>query len=533
MATTTATIDHPVIGRVEGVKDNGVIQFRGVQYGVLNHWLDNPKLPVYDGSGITATKFGPTAVSPPGGLANEHGIIQKSLPLPADPGSSATKCLNLNLNIPAGTTASSNLPVLVFIHGGGFFTGGNWWPQYDMRRIVQLSVDQKNPIIVANINYRLGMPGFLTSKELRDAGYQSNNGHHDQRMALKWVKKFISGFGGDPDRVTGMGESVGGLSTLRLLNPNEDLASRIVVLAGAPPLMSPQPLEAAEAGYSSVIDALGLGSATSDERVAKLVEASPEVLATKLSPQLMFSPLIDGYIIDSEPTFESIHSNPPWGKTSCKAIMVGYSPFDASVLGMMGLFQRKQGIGAAFSSFVKSVLASHKPEAKKLLQLYGLGEGSSIDDDGALMRVLQFASDIGYCAPAHVLAKTFPGEAFVLQFSEPNPWDGPFKGYTTHVLDIAFIFQNYREHLDAEQLATSEKFATDIIHFSNGSAPWDDYHKSGTVAVYENGTRICKEGQAVLSKEYQGLVKIGEVVGLDTLASLVVGFVFGTLPSSE
>jgi carboxylesterase type B len=52
------------------------------------------------------------------------------------------------------------------------------------------------------LSYRLGLTGFLTSKELRKAGYKANNGFHDQRMALKWIQKFISGFGGDGEEIT-------------------------------------------------------------------------------------------------------------------------------------------------------------------------------------------------------------------------------------------------------------------------------------------------------------------------------------------
>lgn len=54
------------------------------------------------------------------------------------------------------------------------------------------------------------MAGFMTSKELRDAGYKANNGLHDQRVALKWIKRFIGGFGGDPQEITVAGESAGG-----------------------------------------------------------------------------------------------------------------------------------------------------------------------------------------------------------------------------------------------------------------------------------------------------------------------------------
>jgi carboxylesterase type B len=59
-------------------------------------------------------------------------------------------------------------------------------------------------------SYRLGFTGFATSEELRKAGYKANNGFHDQRTAMQWIKKFIGGFGGDPDEITVCGESAGG-----------------------------------------------------------------------------------------------------------------------------------------------------------------------------------------------------------------------------------------------------------------------------------------------------------------------------------
>lgn len=59
-------------------------------------------------------------------------------------------------------------------------------------------------------SYRLGVTGFMTSQELRNAGYKANNGFHDQRTAMQWIKKFIGGFGGDPDEITAVGESAGG-----------------------------------------------------------------------------------------------------------------------------------------------------------------------------------------------------------------------------------------------------------------------------------------------------------------------------------
>lgn len=115
----------------------------------------------------------------------------------------------MNITVPTGTKSEDQLPVLVFIHGGGFAIGGNWWPQYDFARLVELSVEAGKPFIGININYRVGALGFLTSPELRAAGYKANNGLRDQRTALRWIRENIGGFGGDADNITAMGQSAG------------------------------------------------------------------------------------------------------------------------------------------------------------------------------------------------------------------------------------------------------------------------------------------------------------------------------------
>ena len=96
--------------------------------------------------------------------------------------------------------------------------------------------------------------------------------------------------------------------------------------------MNPQPLGTAEPAYLATIKALKLDDlATPRDRVAALLSASPDLLLKNMDPALLFSPLIDGILIKSDPTFETITTHPPWEKTSCKAIMVGYSPLDVSV----------------------------------------------------------------------------------------------------------------------------------------------------------------------------------------------------------
>ncbi|EMC92491.1 hypothetical protein BAUCODRAFT_56972, partial [Baudoinia panamericana UAMH 10762] len=126
----------------------------------------------------------------------------------------------LNLNVTTLTTSVKNqtpLPVLFFIHGGGF-AGGSSSIQiadreiYDPRNVVRVGAATGKPVVVVTINYRVGPLGFLASREL--AAFNRSNGEivgnyglHDQRQALLWVAQFISGFGGDPNNITIMGGS--------------------------------------------------------------------------------------------------------------------------------------------------------------------------------------------------------------------------------------------------------------------------------------------------------------------------------------
>ena len=82
------------------------------------------------------------------GCQFEQGIIiQQSIDTPSPPPMSGLDCLNLNITVPAASS-SKPLPVMAFIHGGGYIMGANWWPQYDPARLVKLSVDNNTPTIV-------------------------------------------------------------------------------------------------------------------------------------------------------------------------------------------------------------------------------------------------------------------------------------------------------------------------------------------------------------------------------------------------
>ncbi len=120
-------------------------------------------------------------------------------------------CLFLNVWTPAGARKA---PVMVWLHGGGLITGAGSDPWYDGRRLAERGV------VVVTINYRLGIFGYFSHPELSAESPHNASGNYgtlDQIEALKWVRRNIAAFGGDPGRVTIFGESAGALSVTHLM----------------------------------------------------------------------------------------------------------------------------------------------------------------------------------------------------------------------------------------------------------------------------------------------------------------------------
>ncbi|KAM3083576.1 hypothetical protein ACMFMG_004223 [Clarireedia jacksonii] len=120
-------------------------------------------------------------------------------------------CLYLEIIRPSDIPKDKELPVAVWIHGGGLFMGGSNDPRYNLSFIVKNSVEQGTPMIGISIQYRLAGWGFLAGDEILESG-DTNIGFRDQRLALQWINENIAAFGGDKDKVTIWGESAGAQS---------------------------------------------------------------------------------------------------------------------------------------------------------------------------------------------------------------------------------------------------------------------------------------------------------------------------------
>jgi para-nitrobenzyl esterase len=216
-------------GPLEGMIANGINEYLGIPYaappvGSLR-WVPPQPFGMWKGV-LQATQFGNACVQPDG-LGGTFG---------------SEDCLSLNVYSPGDrkgehTPANKNdneqkhkrLPVMVWIHGGGFTTGGGGF--YDPTPLVQ-----QGNVIVVTINYRLGPLGIFAHPAIDAEGHLNvNYCLMDQQFALKWVQQNIRAFGGDRDRVTIFGESAGGLSIYsNLASPTAaDLFQGAIVESGA------------------------------------------------------------------------------------------------------------------------------------------------------------------------------------------------------------------------------------------------------------------------------------------------------------
>jgi len=183
-------------GKIEGILVDDVAVYRGVPYaaapvGDLRWRAPQPVKAWKDVRDASA--YGKGCTAPPAG---------------------AEDCLYLNVYAPAGAKPGAKLPVMFWIHGGGF-TGGSG-SQYDGSSFVRQGV------VYVSINYRMGRAGWFAhpaiSKNTPKGEAVDNFGLMDQIAALKWVQSNIGAFGGDKGNVTVFGESAGGVSSMYLIS---------------------------------------------------------------------------------------------------------------------------------------------------------------------------------------------------------------------------------------------------------------------------------------------------------------------------
>ncbi|XP_043937864.1 carboxylesterase 5A-like [Protopterus annectens] len=203
-------------------------------------------------------------------------------------------CLYLNVYTPVPPNEMTSIPVMVFIHGGGFMIGGAYM-------IDGSSLAAYGNVVVVVIQYRVGVLGFFSTGDEHARG---NWGFLDQVAALRWVQENIKSFGGDPGSVTIFGESAGSISvSMHVLSPlSEDLFHRAISESGSaviPGYCSNDPLPVAK----MIANFSGCDTLSSASMVKCLREKSEEEIlkATSSLTMLSVSPVIDGVFLTKSP----------------------------------------------------------------------------------------------------------------------------------------------------------------------------------------------------------------------------------------
>lgn len=209
-------------------------------------------------------------------------------------------CLYLNIWTPA-QSPEERLPVLFYLHGGGFYQGYS----YDVT--VSGDAFAKQGCILVSVEYRVGMLGFFAHPELTaesSYGASGNYGLLDQVAALKWMRRNIAAFGGDPDNITMFGQSAGAMSaTAHLCTPLTcgDITRVLLQSAGGYKgktmhLLPQLTLDESEAFGCKLLAELGA------ETIAEARAMSMEqILAVQQKNGMIFAPIVDGYFFPKDP----------------------------------------------------------------------------------------------------------------------------------------------------------------------------------------------------------------------------------------
>jgi para-nitrobenzyl esterase len=273
-------------------------------------------------------------------------------------------CLYLNLWMPAVPTVP-RLPVMVWIHGGGFAAGATSEPRQDAGNL------SKKGVMVVTMNYRLGIFGFFSHPDLAgESGHKAsgNYGLLDQVAALKWVKDNIATFGGDPDNVTIFGESAGSFSVGALMAspPAQGLFKRAIGESGAffgdtLPLKAHAKTEKADMEFAK--SSLGAASLA-----ALRAKPADEILQAALKqPALRFAPNIDGYFLPDD--VRSIYFK---GKQSHIPLLAGWNADEASYQAILGADPPTR------ENFTAHVRALYGDKADAVLNLYPGGSEAQV-----------------------------------------------------------------------------------------------------------------------------------------------------------
>lgn len=344
-------------------------------------------------------------------------------------------CLTLNLWTPVNTVPGARLPVLVWLHTGGFQAASSNFPASDGQRFAA----GRSAVVVAP-NYRLGPFGFLAHRALtaEDPAYpgSGNYGLADQRAALAWVRQNVEAFGGDPGNVTLGGTSAGAESTsLHLVSPaSRGLFHRAIVESGNPTARQDTDAEA-EAQGDAFAAALGctdeaavlscLRAASRDQVLSALRVGTAQILE---DGRAEWGPSVDGLEVPNQP--RELYRQ---GLFSRVPLIIGvqrdegWTFVDRSFPGGLDTLQYERVVRTEFGMDASAVLATYPASA------YPTPKDA----------LASLTGDVDFVCEARRIARAMHHDgAPVYVYSFEYPVAGVTAGRVSHGLESNFVFGN-------------------------------------------------------------------------------------------
>ncbi|XP_075972556.1 juvenile hormone esterase-like [Anticarsia gemmatalis] len=292
------------VGLIRGLRasDGDYSMFMGIPYATVD--ADKP--------------FGDAIPYPP--FAGTFDAFDDSAVCPqinGDTVSGSLDCLHINVYVPTTATSRSRVPVMVYIHGGGFTHGDGRRSMLSPKFLV------KNDVIVVTFNYRLGVYGFMCLDTPEASG---NQGLKDQYIALKWIKNNIQAFGGDADKITLFGDSAGGHSIdLHLISTKEKLYNKVILQTGSS-LAGTVLYEPDRSAALKIAKHLGLEVENINDALSELAKVEPSLVVEAASElKLVFKPCAETAYEDVDQFFTTHWINAKVPKVKNMPVLIGIS----------------------------------------------------------------------------------------------------------------------------------------------------------------------------------------------------------------
>ena len=427
-------------------RPDGGCEFLGIRYATAQRHRAPQDITSFDGV-FDATQFGPLCPQIPGALENILGT---------DTTNASEDCLHLNVFTPAMPQSKTQLPVLVWIHGGAYTNGSNSVPWYHGSALASRGA------VIVTINYRLGSFGFLGA---------DNFGTLDMISALRWVQRNIASFDGDANNVTIFGESAGGSAVVSLMSSPDTTGLFHKAWAMSPSIGQLRTKERAVQAEQVFLEHAGVSAREDLQQftIAEMLGVQAKLEAIPVENFDFFTPAAGGSALPHDILTAAAESPLPF--------VVGTNHDENRLWAALDPAQNQLG-DEQWNEICEQTFGEHAAHAKTTYESVRPHEVpwqliSSVRTDTAFRQRAQRISE------QRVNANN---KTWMYWFTWPTPVLGGLVG-SCHALDIPFAFDNLSSPRTdgltgegTERAAIAKRFADEIVFFAKESvASWPTF----------------------------------------------------------